>query len=299
MVEAYAIPDQHAEMIARLFVENIICRHGVPEELLSDRGSNFMSDLIQSVCDELGIKKINTSSYHPQTDGLVEKFNSTLIEMVAKCCEVTNDWDSYLPHLLFAYRSSIQESTRESPFSLLYGRDPHLPTETVLTHLVSPYIVDVEDYRCDLVTRMSHAWAIAKEKINSAQQTQKFQFDKTTKVPKLSVGDRVMVYMPIEVQGKTRKLARPFHGPYRILSLTPNNAEVALVEKPGQQSIFVSLNRVRLCYPEMEDIAWTGPKQKRRQKKRIKAKEPEITYTKLLPTHHGPVTRSQASRGQL
>lgn len=78
--------------------------------------------------------------------------------------------------------------------------------ETTLSQPVSPYIIDLEDYQCDLATRMTQAWTIAKEKINSAQQAQKVQFDKTAKVPKLSNGDRVMVYMPAEVQGKMRKL---------------------------------------------------------------------------------------------
>ena len=111
-VEAFPVADQCAETIARLFVNNIICRHGVPEQLLSDRGANFLSELIQDICKILGTEKINTSGYHPQTDGLVEKFNSTLINMIAKCCEVNrHDWDQHLPFLLFAYRSSVQEST--------------------------------------------------------------------------------------------------------------------------------------------------------------------------------------------
>ena len=118
--EAYAIPDQKAETIARLFVENIVCRHGIPEELLSDRGANFLSNLMQEICQLLGVKKLNTSGYHPQTDGLVEKFNSTLINMIAKSCEVKDrDWDERLPYLLFAYRVSSQASTKESPFFLL------------------------------------------------------------------------------------------------------------------------------------------------------------------------------------
>jgi len=294
-VEAFAIPDQRAETITHLFVEHIVCRHGLPEELLSDRGSNFLSALIQGVCNELGIKKVNTSGYHPQTDGLVEKFNSTLIEMISKCCEVSNhDWDQYLPHLLFAYRSSVQESTRESPFFLLYGRDPRLPTETVLSQPISPYIVDIDDYQCELMTRMSQAWTIAKEKITNAQQAQKIQYDKTAQSTKLSVGDRVMVYMPSEVQGKTRKLARPFHGPYRILTLTPNNAEVVLVEKPNEPSIFVALNRVRLCYTEMDDTSWTGPKRKKKHRKAAKSKatEHDVTLTESPPEYHGPLTRS-------
>ena len=82
--EAFAIPDQRADTIARLLCEQIICRHGIPEQLLSDRGANFLSELILEICKLLGVKKLNTSGYHPQTDGLVEKFNSTLTNMIAR-----------------------------------------------------------------------------------------------------------------------------------------------------------------------------------------------------------------------
>lgn len=98
--EAFAIPDQKAEKIAKLFVDHIICRHGIPEELLSDTGANFLSSLMQEVCQLLGVKKLNTLGYHPQMDGLVEKFNSTLINMIAKSSEESpGEWDatSYLP----------------------------------------------------------------------------------------------------------------------------------------------------------------------------------------------------------
>ena len=154
--EAFAIPHQKAETIARLFVEHIVCRHGIPEELLSDRGANFLSALIQDICRLLGVKKINTSGYHPQTDGLVERFNSTLINMIAKSCDVKDrDWDDHLPYLLFAYRVSAQESTRESPFFLLYGRDARTPTSTVLFYARSPYAVDIDDFKADMLSELS------------------------------------------------------------------------------------------------------------------------------------------------
>ena len=124
-VEAYPVPDQQAETIAHLLVENIVCRHGVPEELLSGRGANFLSDLILKMCSLLGMKKVNMSGYHPQTDGLVEKFNYTITNMISNSIEGTVD--KQLPMLLFASRSTVQDSTKESPFFLLYGRDPHLP----------------------------------------------------------------------------------------------------------------------------------------------------------------------------
>jgi hypothetical protein len=290
-VEAFPVADQRADTIAKLLVEHVVCRHGVPEQLLSDRGANFLSDLIQGVCDVLGVKKINTSGYHPQTDGLVEKFNSTLINMIAKCCEVAqHDWDEQLPFLLFAYRSSMQESTKESPFFLLYGRDPRIPTETVLSKPVSPYLVDLEDYRTELMTKLSCAWSAAEQKIGKAQQKQKIQYDKKAKEPKLSIGTRVMVHMPSEVQGKAWKLARPFHGPYRVVATTPNNAEVVLIDKPKEQSIFVSLDRIRLCHEEMEDTTWTGPRKKRKQSKR---KEEPTALFEPSSSQQGPMTRSR------
>ena len=138
--EAFAVADQKAETIARLFAEEIICRHGIPEKLLSDRGANFLSNLVLELCKILGVRKLNTSGYHPQTDGMVERFNSTLTGMIAKSCDIRDrDRDDHLPFLLFAYRASAQDPTKESPFFLLHGRDPRIPTETVLTYDRSPY----------------------------------------------------------------------------------------------------------------------------------------------------------------
>ena len=84
--EAFAISDQKTEMIAKLFMENIVCWHRIPEDLLSNRGPNFLSELIQEMCKLLGVKKINTSCHHSQTDGLVENFNSTLINSQVLWC---------------------------------------------------------------------------------------------------------------------------------------------------------------------------------------------------------------------
>ena len=171
---AFAIPDQKAETIAKMFVENIVCRHGIPEELLSDRRTNFLSTLIHEVCKLLGVKKINTSGYHPQTDGLVEKLYSTLISMIAKSCEACDhNWDARLLYLLFAYWVSAQVSTREAPFFLLYGIDARIPTETVLSPSHSPCAVDLDDYKEDLVCDMALVWKLASKNIKKAQTTRR------------------------------------------------------------------------------------------------------------------------------
>ena len=98
-VEAFPLKDQKAETVARVMVEEVICRHGAPEQLLSDRGSNFLSGLI---CRLLQMKKVNTSGYHPQTDGLVERFHRTLISMLSRYVDKhARDWDRYLLYMLY------------------------------------------------------------------------------------------------------------------------------------------------------------------------------------------------------
>ena len=90
----------------------------------------------------MGMHKVSTTAYHPQTDGLVERFNRTLTDMLAKTVEKSGrDWDQHLPHVLFAYRASLQESTQESPFYLLYGWDPQLPTSSALSQPKTRYQV--------------------------------------------------------------------------------------------------------------------------------------------------------------
>ena len=247
-------------------MEEIFCRHGAPQELLSDRGANFLSNLIKEICQILKIKKVNTSGYHPQTDGLVEKFNSTLTNMLAKSAEKNSNWDTHLPFLLFAYRATVQESVRESPFYLLYGRDPRLPTEDLQKNTPN-YAVDVDDYKSALTTYLSEAWSLAKSSIKQAQVKQKEMYDKNSKQPQYQVGDRVMVFMPSEKKGTTWKLARPFYGPNRVVDVTPTNVEVRLIDRPDDPTIFVALNRVRLCYPELPDKSWSGKTRKRAQKK--------------------------------
>ena len=212
--------------------------------------------------------------------------------MISKCCEKSKDWDKQLPYLLFAYRANVQDSTKESPFFLLYGRDPRIPSESALNCPATPYMVDLDDYKSELTSNLTDAWEIARANIQEAQAHQKHQYDKHSKESKLSIGDRVMVYMPQSVSGKAWKLARPFYGPYRVLSLTPTNAEVKLIDKPDSESIFVALNRVRLCYPELPSKSWSGQKPKRTPVK--KSKQTTVTTTPVPERTTGPVTRSMS-----
>jgi len=120
------------------------------------------------------VKKIYTSAYHPQTNSLVEKFNSTLIQMISKSCDVHDrDWDLHLPYLLFAYRASVQEYTGESPLYLVYGTDPRISTETLFSQCRNPYLVYVNDYKEEWSLNLSQAWKNASETFRRLRRSHK------------------------------------------------------------------------------------------------------------------------------
>ena len=97
-MEVFATKDQTALTIGQLLVTEVISRHGVPRQLLSDRGLALLSSLIRDVCKLVGIHKVNTTAYHPQGDGLVKRFNRTLTEMLSKTVEQSGkDWDVRRP----------------------------------------------------------------------------------------------------------------------------------------------------------------------------------------------------------
>lgn len=131
--EAFAVKSIDATVVSRLLIDEIFARHGAPHTLLSDRESNFLSSIVSQTCRLLDIHKLNTMAYHPQTDGLVERFNGTLAQSLSMyVSKDQKDWDRHISTVLFAYRVSPSDVTGESPFYLLYGRDPRLPMDVSL-----------------------------------------------------------------------------------------------------------------------------------------------------------------------
>lgn len=120
--DAVALPSVDTEKIAEALVE-MFSRAGIPREIVSDRGRSFTSCLMQEVSRLLSFRQLPTTPYHPMANGLVERFNGTLKQMIRRMChESPKNWDRYLAPLLFAYREVPQSSIGFSPFNLLYGR---------------------------------------------------------------------------------------------------------------------------------------------------------------------------------
>ena len=125
-MESYALPDAKAETVAGKLVSEFVCRFGVPLELHSDQGTNFESAVFSEMCRALGISKTRTTAYNPKSDGMVERFNKTLINMVAVMIEPRRrqrDWDECLPYACFAYRCTPQRvNWRVSKYDDVWAR---------------------------------------------------------------------------------------------------------------------------------------------------------------------------------
>ena len=217
--EAFPVPSVEATLIARLLVDEIISRHGAPRVLLSDRGTNFLSKIVADVCKIFQIHKVNTSSYHPQTDGLVERFNSTLCQSLSMyVAKNQKDWDDFIPLILFARRTSVSEAIGDSPFYVLYGREPRLPIDVKYLRLDSDNMSSsVLEHRKRVVEKVEMAQNLARENLQRSQQKMKDYYDRNVREPVFEVGQRVWVYTPRSKKGLSKKLLHNWLGPFRIV----------------------------------------------------------------------------------
>ncbi|CAF3307418.1 unnamed protein product [Rotaria sp. Silwood2] len=144
-----ATPNCTSETAAKFLVDKVILQYGVPKQLLTDRGTHFMSNVFEAIASRCGINYITATTYHPQCNGLTECFNATLVDSIGTYVnQQQSDWDDYLPFVPFAYNTSKQSTTQMEPFKLMYGRDAILPFDTpsLITKLST-----VNDYYTQLV----------------------------------------------------------------------------------------------------------------------------------------------------
>ena len=234
------MPDQKASQIAKLLVREVIPLFGVPECLLSDRGTNLLSHLMRDICHLLVIKKLNTTAHHPQCDGMVERFNRTFKTMLRKyAATFGSQWDQYLSGALWAYRNVSHDSTGEKPSFLLLGIDCRTPTEAALLPPNELEATEVADYREEVILSLSTARQLAAESIRTAQARYKGSYDKSSHVADYKLGDWVLVRFPQDETGKQRKLSRPWHGPYRIVERRDPDVTVVKVYAPQDGQIQV------------------------------------------------------------
>jgi hypothetical protein len=227
--EAQAIPDAKAETVAKFVFESIICRHGVPKEILSDRGTSFNNALISELCNRYQTKHRLTSAYRPQSNGMVERFNRTIGESLAKLVMDKDDdkeWDDYVDAILLAYRTKRHETTGFTPFYLMHGRQARLPVELMVESSVSmekdlPEALLERTFH--IMDRLDRDLNKVRERVSEKQKSQKQRHDDKGVSPKLNIGDKVLVEQSQLRNNMSAKLESHWIGPYYIHNVLEQN----------------------------------------------------------------------------
>ena len=192
---------------------------------------------------------------------MVERLNRTLQTMLRKhVAKFHSQWDRFLPGVLWAYRNTPHESTKEKPSFLLFGIDLKSPTAASLLPPASLDPTDLGSYREELMMSLSSARELAAMRIQQAQKSYEAQCDKKAKTVKFRLGDWVFVRFPEET-GKKRKLSRPWYGPFRVISRQDPNLTVKKVYFPEDTPL--TIHQLRVCpSPDMlpAGVYWYGAK---------------------------------------
>jgi transposase InsO family protein len=123
-------PDHQANTVAEAFVVHFVCLHRIPETILTDQGTKFLSKTFSKVYKLLKINKVNTSPFHPQTNGSLERSHRTLAECLLHFVNKNlSEWDHLLPYAFFVHNSTEQSSTNFQPYALVYGRILAIPVK--------------------------------------------------------------------------------------------------------------------------------------------------------------------------
>ena len=210
-VIAQALPDCTAKSAAKFFIDRFILIHGVPERLITDNGTHFNNHLLRTITTSMNIPHAFSASYHPQTNGQVERFNATFAAQLAKYCDSEKtDWDLYLPSVVYAYNTSVHSTTKFTPYELAFARSPKSPFEPLSTtinlpsaHLFYPYLQRVRK----LLTRK------ARNNILYYQTQWQRRYNRNRRDLFYHIGD--LVYVQVHT-GRSKLDARRF-GPCTII----------------------------------------------------------------------------------
>jgi len=220
--QAYPTTNQTAKTTARVLFDKFIVHYGFPERIHSDRGANFMSNLISELCHLGGINQSRTTPYHAMGNGMVERFNQTLLKMLGTLEEdKKSNWKDFVGPMVHAYNATLHDSTGYSPYFLMFGRHPRLAIDALLgLHFDDINARYANEYTRKLRQRLTTSYQKAKEIASKTAEINKRKYDLKVRAAKLVPGDLVLV-RNVTLRGKQKIADRWENEPY-IVVCQPN-----------------------------------------------------------------------------
>jgi Integrase zinc binding domain len=239
-LEAIPIPNMTAETISLKLVTDIICRHGIMNSIVTDQGSNFISELFTNCCKLLKIKKLHCTTYHPESNS-IERNHRTIAEYLRSFVNKTQtDWCEWLPFVVFSYNTTPHTSTKYTPYELVYGRQAVLPTA-----IIQPptFAYTYDNFLDDLKLKLQVTRQDARDNLIARKENSKERYDKDSTNISYRVGDKVLLSDDTLKNNRSKKLNARYTGPYTIISVDSN---VNCTIKCGKKLLKVHKNRLKL-----------------------------------------------------
>ena len=232
------IPSKKASDVITAYIDNVYSKFGGSKKILSDNGTEFKNQLFEKIAKELGVEfKCYTAPYHPQSNGRIEGFHHFLKSCMTKHISTTMEWDQVVHLATAAYNFFPNEHSKESPFFLMFGRDPRVPLNTLLTPKIRYMGTEENILSLEALQRIYHLVAenlkIAKERLHKNQQAYP---------TKLKTEDMVMI--KTHAEGQFQPI---YKGYYRVVSFKGNQVQVIPVE--GGKPHFVHITDVKYIMP--------------------------------------------------
>jgi transposase InsO family protein len=240
-VVAIPISQQDADTVARAFVQKIVL-YGTPQILQTDQGANFVSEVFRSACKLLRIKKIQSTAFHPESQGSIERSHRVLAEYLRHYInEDQTNWDRWTPFATYAYNTTEHVATGFTPFELMFGHPSILPS--ALKGPPEPQY-NYDDYVSELRCRLQTTHQQAHQNLISSKNKSKSYHDEMARPLKLQVGDKVLLFDETVRRGRSRKLSAQWIGPYTITEID----KVNVTTEKGRRLMKVHINRLKPFY---------------------------------------------------
>lgn len=239
-----ATSDTTAERTAEFLVQDLVCQHGIPGQIITDQGAQFESRLFKSLLSFLKVNKKRTTSYHPQCNGMVERANGSIIRSLKKYA-VTDpkNWDLALPLITFSHNIAVNTSSSYSPFEVQTGRQPDVFPSPAVNETESEYVKRLKN-RIEVIETQ------VRSSLEFSQDRQKTSYDHNRKLTKYAVGSKVLVRNFTTVGA--RKFSPLYKGPFVVKDVSENSL-VYLIDF-GTSKKWTSVQHLREYYERPADF---------------------------------------------
>lgn len=223
-VEAYPLLNKETETVARAFIDNFILRYGIPNEIATDRGTEFISSTMQEVCKILNINQLQSTAYHHESLGSLENSHKSLGAFLRiQTDNQAYKWSDWLQYWCFSYNTTIHSSTTYTPYELVFGKLCRIPSNII--NRIDP-VYNFNSYNVELKYRLQKSQEDARNNLIKSKINRKLRYDLTTNSINYRIGDLILLK-----KENRDKMDPVYSGPYTVMEDQGMNVKILVLGK--------------------------------------------------------------------